>query len=262
MNKKMIFLMLTLLLWGTASMNGQEISDDPIMVVTGSVVNTGTLISKGPIDLRTNPAKDSQINNTATGDIQTPALTVGEFTLLNNEGNLCVGCVAATPPAPGSNIGDYDTQLIGSIYWTIENISFGESESDYFATVYNNGETKGQYTAGDANRGYYYTNEDDETGQAALACKSLGDGWHVPSTSEWETLFSGLSPLEKEAFFRGEKAKAGIRNATEWAGWNVYFRWWVAGGNNKCVYFDNGLEAPAFQETDYVAMTVRCVHAN
>ncbi|GHT46949.1 hypothetical protein FACS189440_06100 [Bacteroidia bacterium] len=92
MNKRMFFLMLTLMLLGAVSVNGQEISDDPIMVVTGSVVNTGTLISKGPIDLRTNPAKDSQINNTATGDIQTPALTVGEFTLLNNEGNLCVGC--------------------------------------------------------------------------------------------------------------------------------------------------------------------------
>ncbi|GHT50678.1 hypothetical protein FACS189440_18510 [Bacteroidia bacterium] len=113
--KKNLVLML-LFLAGAVSMNGQ-ISDESIMVVTGSMVNTGTLISKGPIDLRTNPAKDSQINNTATGDIQTPALTVDEFTLLNNEGDICVGCVTVTPPVPGQTI-EVTAPGYGSFLWT------------------------------------------------------------------------------------------------------------------------------------------------
>lgn len=95
MKKNVILVML--LLAGAGSMTGQEISEAPIMVVTGNVVNTGVLISKGPIDLRANTEKNSKIDN--TGDIQTPALTVGSDTELNNEGNICVGCVPEAWPA-------------------------------------------------------------------------------------------------------------------------------------------------------------------
>jgi hypothetical protein len=141
MKKNLILMML--LLAGAVSVNGQ-IVDGPIMVVTGSVVNTGTLVSKGPIDLRTNPTKDSQINNTATGDIKTPALTVGEFTLVNNEGNLCVGCEEGTPcltPAQpgitgkdgssGQEVTVNETSLIYSVTTPVAGETYTWSSDDF-----------------------------------------------------------------------------------------------------------------------------------
>ncbi|GHT87716.1 hypothetical protein FACS189474_1240 [Bacteroidia bacterium] len=106
MKKNLILMML--LLTGAVSMIGQEIAD-PIMVVTGNVVNTGKLISKGPIDLRTNPGGGiSQIDN--TGEIKTPALNVDENTLLNNlaGGDICVGCVVYTASIIPNGAKDYN----------------------------------------------------------------------------------------------------------------------------------------------------------
>jgi hypothetical protein len=105
--KKMFFLML--LVASAGSMKGQEIPNGPKMVVTGNMVNTGALNAAIPVDLRTNAAGVGRIDNKANGDIKTPALNVNTKTLLNNEGNLCVGCEPAKPaskPCDGAIIYD------------------------------------------------------------------------------------------------------------------------------------------------------------
>jgi uncharacterized protein (TIGR02145 family) len=204
MRKNLILMML--LLTGAASMNAQEISDNPIMVVTGSVLNTGTMVSKGPIDLRTNTAKDSQINNTATGDIQTPALTVGEFTLLNNEGKICVGCVE------GIGSGGDDELVIGDNHYAIGN--FGDAGtwmtenlrevptggildkgSDASAKYYNYPDNK---EANVASYGYLYSWAAATNGSSVTDDQGATDheavqgicptGWHLPSDYEWTEL--------------------------------------------------------------------------
>lgn len=87
-----------LLLAGTASVTGQEAR----MVVTGNMVNTGTIVSEVAIDLRQNSDGTGVITN--TGVIKTPALTVDTGTTLNNEasGDICVGCEAGAPAWPAA----------------------------------------------------------------------------------------------------------------------------------------------------------------
>ncbi|GHS96160.1 hypothetical protein FACS189421_00730 [Bacteroidia bacterium] len=60
------------------------------MVVTGKLVNTGAIVSKLPIDLRTKSGEVSTIDNQKGGDIKTPFLNVDANTLLNNDGNIYV----------------------------------------------------------------------------------------------------------------------------------------------------------------------------
>jgi hypothetical protein len=92
MKKNLILMML--LLAGAASVTGQEAK----MVVTGNLVNKGTIVSEVAIDLRQNADGTGVITN--SGEIKTPALTVDTGTTLNNEesGDICVGCVTVTPP--------------------------------------------------------------------------------------------------------------------------------------------------------------------
>ncbi|GHT48982.1 hypothetical protein FACS189440_13810 [Bacteroidia bacterium] len=238
-----------LLLTGAVSMNGQ-ISDAPIMVVTGSMVNTGSLVSKGPIELRTNTEKNSQIDNTATGDIKTPTLTVDEFTLLNNDGKICVGC------GEGSNYGNYATQKIGDTWWTTENIAYGSSPSDYYATDYNNGATIGSYTEGNERRGYYYSWD-----QAAAACASLGTGWHVPSKEEWsdfQTVYYYLEQADKDKWTNTPAFQAGYYNNTEWLYWNSGGYWWTDTEGAGIVLSQNAKMWGTSSRLN-AALSVRCV---
>jgi hypothetical protein len=113
--KKMFFLML--LVAGAASMKGQEIPNSLKMVVTGNMVNTGAMTATIPIDLRTNATGVGQIDNIADGDIKTPALNVGAETLLNNEGDICVGCGASvyTPIIVRDAAKDYPGGVKGDV---------------------------------------------------------------------------------------------------------------------------------------------------
>lgn len=98
-----------LLLAGAVSASAQtpEKPTGATMVVTGKMVNKGAIVSKLPIDLRTNPEEISTIDNQEDGYIQTPFLYVDANTLFNNDGETCIGCGLPTPkPCDGAIIYD------------------------------------------------------------------------------------------------------------------------------------------------------------
>jgi hypothetical protein len=88
-----LILAVMLLISSAANMNGQGESK---MVVKGKMVNTGVLSSAIPIET---VGVDTEIKNTENGDMIVVSLTVGEYTLLNNEGTISVGCVTTATPA-------------------------------------------------------------------------------------------------------------------------------------------------------------------
>jgi uncharacterized protein (TIGR02145 family) len=123
MKKNLILMML--LLAGAVSMNAQGAPENPTMVVTGNVVNTGKITSKIAIDLRTSPSGVSTIDNQASGDIKTPYFYVDANTLLNNEGEIYVGSVSGGSTAGSVEI-DGVTYTTGNFgvagTWMTENL--------------------------------------------------------------------------------------------------------------------------------------------
>jgi hypothetical protein len=200
-------------------------------------VNSGVLTISG-----TTPAETDE----------TPySYTVKVTNVCGTETSEATGSITVTVP---NNIGNYDTQLVGDTWWTVENISYGSSTSDYYAT---------EMTSWQTGRGYYYTNHNATSGQAALACASLGTAWHLPDDVEWKTVelaFPTMSAPYKDYWYKAPRALAGDHNDKSWAGWDTS-SWWAssrAPGAHVALSSGGAWGGPFTVNNANAAYSVRC----
>lgn len=109
--------------------------------------------------------------------------------------------------------------------------------------------------------GNYYT-----WSNAATACPT---GWHIPTTSEWESLRSALN-ADKTAtdtqwwFVSTSNAFAGsyYTSSSSWSGWDSYGYWWGNGSTNQAYQASSGssgLVSSSTNNNSSALNSVRCV---
>ncbi|GHT00958.1 hypothetical protein FACS189421_13450 [Bacteroidia bacterium] len=198
----MIFLMLTLLLWGAASVTAQEIRDGKLhigdnaytigdfgaagiwmtenlreipgygqkMVVTGNMVNTGKINSLIPVDLR---GAGSKIDNVErSGVIIAGGLLVDAGTTLNNDGEITI--TQGPQPSHGTDP--------TAKYYNYPAVAIGDPDttSAKYGYLYS--------WAAATNITSSITTEDGNNSSQPQVQGICPSGWHLPSDYEWTLL--------------------------------------------------------------------------